>query len=241
MILINECYGPVYQGEGRTAGKPVVFLRLSACNLACSWCDTPFTWNFLGSKWLHPDKYDMRKEVHRMSVDEVKAALYQKANGLRSLVISGGEPMLQQTRLIPLLKELKKDNWWVEIETNGTIEPLDEFVSLINQFNCSPKTSNSGLDNPLEKRFILSALLKLKSLPITTFKFVVQTDVDVVEIQRIIHQAKIDPSQVWLMPEGKTREEQEEREDVVRDIAECNGYHFSPRLHVLEYGNMRGV
>lgn len=242
MLAVNEIYGPVQQGEGKSAGKDVIFLRLSGCNLACDWCDTPYTWNWKGTKFVHPEKYDPKDEVKKMTTDEVKSKVQEYAAGVKALVISGGEPMLQQASLLPLLREFGKDSWWVEVETNGTIEPEDEFIRLISQFNCSPKTSNSGPDNPEKKRLDILALRKIaQQRDKSTFKFVIQSINDAVEVRDIIQLANIKPEQVWIMPEGKTKEEQLAREGDARLLARSNGYNFSPRLHVLQFGNKRAV
>jgi len=241
MLAVNEIYGPVKQGEGRSAGLDVMFLRLSGCDLACIFCDTPYTWSWIGTKFQHPEKFDPKKEVQKRSVQEVKKQLYEKAGNVKALVISGGEPMLQQDRLLDLMHELKKDNWWIEIETNGATVPTDYFIKLIDQFNCSPKTSNSGIDNPLEKRINKTALNAIATSGKGTFKFVVSSDLDMIEIRGIIATIGIKPEQIWLMPEGKTKEEQEQRQREVKYIAEVNNYNFSPRLHILEFGNKRAV
>ena len=240
MLLVNEIYGCVKQGEGKSSGKDVMFVRLSGCNLACIWCDTPYTWNWVGTKFKHPDKYDKKKETHKMTEDEVKKQLYEKAGQVRGLVISGGEPMLQQKQLIPFLQNLVF--WWIEVETNGTIEPTDQFIRLINQFNCSPKLSNAGTDNPLKLRFKKKALKKIASCgDKATFKFVIQSNQDLTEMLAIMSEVEINPKYVWLMPEGKTREEQLERQDQVKELSQMYGFNFSPRLHILEFGNKRGV
>lgn len=239
MLLVNEIYGPVKQGEGKSAGRDVMFLRLSGCNLACSWCDTPYTWNWTGTKFTHPDKYDKKKEVKKLTEEDVRNLLYTSSGEVRGLVISGGEPMLQQRQLIPLLKNLPF--WWIEVETNGTVEPTDQFLGLVNQINCSPKTSNSGPDNPLKLRLKQTALKKIAASEKTTFKFVIQTEHDLTEMAEIMAIVNIDPSQVWLMPEGRTQEEQLEKQDEVKRMCEEYGFNFSPRLHILEFGNKRGV
>lgn len=243
MLVVNELYGPVVQGEGKSTGMACMFLRLSGCNLSCVWCDTPYSWNWIGSKWEHPDKYDPKVEAHKMSIQEVSDVLYAKSEGVRNLVISGGEPMLQQQALTMFLRKIKDENpnWWAEIETNGTIVPSDEFISLINQFNCSPKLSNAGKDNPRKKRLKLEALLKINHSGKGTFKFVIQSDIDLEETREMISLAKIEPKTVWLMPEGKTREEQEMRQGAVKIFSHEQGYNFSPRLHILEFGNKRAV
>ena len=149
--------------------------------------------------------------------------------------------MLQQRNLTLLLEQLREQNWKVEVETNGTIEPTDEFIQLVSQFNCSPKLQNSGPDNPLEKRIKSAALMKLVKSQIATFKFVITCWLDMIEVHGIIKWFDINPDDVYLMAEGKTREEQERRQGEVFLIAQSNGFHFSPRLHVLEFGNRRGV
>jgi 7-carboxy-7-deazaguanine synthase len=242
VIAINEIYGPVSQGEGKSAGKPVMFLRLSGCNLACIWCDTPYTWNWIGAKFVHPDKYDPKVEVHKMEWIDIFTELISKAGDVKALVISGGEPMLQQDRLIPLLQVLKENNWWIEIETNGTIAPTEEFSNLIEQFNCSPKTENSGPDNPLKDRLVPSALQAISGLgEKAIFKFVVQSQEDLPEIMNIVTAGRISAKQVFLMPEGRTAEEQLKRQEEVKQMCKVLNYNFSPRLHILEFGNKRGV
>jgi organic radical activating enzyme len=204
-------------------------------------CDTPYTWNWKGTNFQHPDKYDPKQEVHKMSIHTVLDVLDLHRGTCKSLVISGGEPLLQQEQLCELLVELKKQKWWIEVETNGTIEPTDEFIRLIDQFNCSPKTSNAGSDNPIGKRFNQEALIRINRSGKATFKFVFQSPQDLDEARSIMYSAKVDSKDVWLMPEGRTREEQLLRQTEVETIAKVHGYNFSPRLHILEFGNKRAV
>lgn len=239
-LLVNEVYGPVKQGEGKSAGKEVGFLRLSGCNLACVWCDTPYTWNWIGTSFIHPDKFDKSLEAHKMKIGAVLEEIANKFSEVKALVVSGGEPVLQQSKLIELFHQLPF--WWIEVETNGTIVIKDEFADLVNQFNCSPKTSNSGPDNPLKLRYKPEAIKKIASLgKKATFKFVIQNDTDLDEMKTIISECGIRTDQVWLMPEGRTREEQELRQQQVKDLSKALGYNFSPRLHILEFGNKRAV
>src|ERR1035437_8518588 len=121
MLKINEIFGPTIQGEGKSAGMPVAFLRLAICNLHCFKCDTPFTWFYEGSKSKHIDGIQFKKttEIHLMSNEEVVKFLSK--TGMKHLIVSGGEPLLQQRELIPLLKILKESGWFIEVETNGTL------------------------------------------------------------------------------------------------------------------------
>lgn len=238
-ISVNEIYGPVRQGEGRTVGKPVKFLRTSGCNLACIWCDTPFTWNWEGTKFQHPEKFNKQKETHEMSVEEIKDQLNVLGKDLKALVISGGEPLIQQKSLLPLVRSLKEDGYWIEVETNGTVKPARELSDLIDQINVSPKLANSGPDNPQKKREHPSTLAALADLPNTIFKFVVEGEQDMKEILELVGEYRM--KNVYLMPLGKTRKEQIANQDLVKEICKERGFHFSPRQHVLEFDNKRGV
>jgi len=242
MLLVNEIYGLVKQGEGKSAGMDCVFLRLSGCNLACTYCDTPYTWNWFGTAFQHPQKFDKTKEVHKMGYSEVVTELERLCKGSRKLVVTGGEPLLQQKQLSLPLGTLHDAGWWIEVETNGTIIPDPLFVSVIDQFNCSPKFTNAGeIDNPREKRLKWEALVAIRHSGKATFKFVITSDKDLEELQEIVSIVDIPANMIWLMPEGKTRAEQIARQDQVKELAEKNGYNFTPRLHVLEFDNKRAV
>src|SRR5215212_7889785 len=92
------------QGEGRSIGVPSVFVRTSLCNLHCIWCDTDYTWNWVGTRFPHVNdaipgyrKFDKKIWIAECPVEEV-AALVQGFTG-RNVVLTGGEPMLQQPGL----------------------------------------------------------------------------------------------------------------------------------------------
>lgn len=238
-IVVNEIYGPVKQGEGKSAGRNVMFLRTAGCNLRCNFCDSAFTWNWKGTKFQHPDKFDPKLEMHPMTNEEILTKLRELGPAIRSIVISGGEPMLQQESLIELMRTLKQDNYLIEVETNGTRAPLKEFSELVDQINCSPKLSNSGPDNPKQLRIRNEALVALAENPKTNFKFVISDDKDIPEILDLVNTYKM--KEVYLMPEGRTREEQLARQDQVERLCKQYGFNFSPRLQVLEFGDKRGV
>lgn len=172
-----------------------------------------------------------------MEADEILRHLFEKSRTVRSVVVSGGEPMLQHNQLIELLQLLKQNNYWIEVETNGTIGPTNEFFSLIDQVNCSPKLANSG--NSLRQRERLNALQTLSASSKTNFKFVVSSQDDIKEILDLVERYRL--QNVYLMPEGKTKEEQLAHQELVLELCAKYNFHFSPRLHILEFGNKRGV
>ncbi len=235
-MIVNEIFES-FQGEGKSLGRPATFLRLTGCNLACIWCDTPYTWNWRGTPFRHPDKHDKRSESHPISVKEVHERLLLCKH--KTLVITGGEPLLQQNEIIELAGMLKEKGWWIEIETNGTIPPYDRLMTLVDQINCSPKLANSGPNNHKYKRIVPSALKKLSDSWKTNFKFVIRNPDDMPEVLELVEKYALGP--IYLMPEGKTKLDQEALQEKVVSICQEYGFNFSPRLHILLYDDKRGV
>ena len=99
MLTINEIFYSI-QGESTRAGEPCVFVRLTACDLRCSWCDTPYAFH----------------EGRKMSVDEVVASV--GGYRCRLVEITGGEPLLQED-VYPLMERLLADGRTVMLETGG--------------------------------------------------------------------------------------------------------------------------
>ena len=101
-MQVTEIYKSL-QGESTYAGVPCVFVRLTGCNLRCSWCDSEYTFQG-GRKMSTREVYD---EVSRLSPN-------------RGLVeITGGEPMLQEREVVPLMQRLLDDEYKVLLETSG--------------------------------------------------------------------------------------------------------------------------
>jgi len=152
------------------------------------------------------------------------------------LVITGGEPLLQQDGLVKVLKKLPE--WNVEIETNGTIKPEKELTSRC-QFNCSPKTNNSL--NRKSARVKPKVINALKSVD-TFFKFVVVEAKDIEEIERdYIKPFMLDPNRVIIMPQGVTKEEVRINALKMVDFVKSRGYRILLRLHLDLWGAERRV
>ena len=242
-LQVNEIFGPTLQGEGPSTGEPAVFLRLATCNLNCWWCDTPYTWAYSANKArLHVsgNAHLARVEVHAMEIEEVREHLLElRGDRQLHLVITGGEPMLQQRALVALLcDEEFAEKFYVEVETAGTIGVLPEMWSYVDQWNVSPKLPSSG--NEFSKRFRPEVLQELQ-LRNTAFKFVVSDDADLHDVELIVDTLQIPPTRVWLMAEGATRQEQLVNARPVAEEAIFRGWRFSPRLHTLLWDNARGV
>lgn len=230
-LSISELFGPTLQGEGPSVGRPCIFLRLSLCNLDCSWCDTPYTWDWSGKNGI---PYSKEQEIKKVPVETVEKWIRENATQER-LVITGGEPLLQQTRLTPMVDNLVGNGWWVEFETNGTIMPNDDLLALA-RFNVSPKLSSSGVE--LEKAIVPSVIRRLNDHG-AAFKFVVKTVDDFHEMRAVVTEFGIDPWKVYVMPEGRTRQEILRTLPEIFDLCSQNGWNLSPRLHVLCFNDER--
>jgi 7-carboxy-7-deazaguanine synthase len=147
-MQITEIYKSI-QGESTHAGLPCVFVRLTGCNLRCSWCDSEYT--FTGG--------------HRMSLEEVLEQVEQLSPG--GLVeITGGEPMLQEKEVVPLMQRLLDDGYTVLLETSGErrLEHVPRAVHKIVDVKCpnsgEPDTFDmenlEALSSADEVKFVLS-------------------------------------------------------------------------------------
>lgn len=233
-LVVNEIFGPTVQGEGRSLGRRCAFLRLGGCNLSCSWCDTPYTWDWTGAGDTGV-AHDPRKELHRRPVEEVVAELLGLDTEL--IVISGGEPLGQQERLIPLVAALTGHGKEIEIETNGTHAAHPELITAGVRFNVSPKLSHSG--DPRQRRIVPAALTSLSALPQSTFKFVCQNTRDLDEVAELV--AAFDLSSVWIMPIGRSADDVTKHMSELADAVVERGWNLTTRLHTLVWDDKRGV
>ncbi|MER0477749.1 7-carboxy-7-deazaguanine synthase QueE [Streptomyces sp. Edi2] len=233
-LVVNEVFGPTVQGEGRSLGRRCAFLRLGGCNLSCSWCDTPYTWDWTGAA-EGGVAHDPRKELHRRPVDDVVAELLAFDTDL--IVISGGEPLGQQERLIPLVAALTGRGKEIEIETNGTHAAHPELIAAGVRFNVSPKLSHSG--DTLQRRIVPAALTSLSAVPESTFKFVCQNTHDLDEVAQLV--ATFDLPSVWIMPIGRTADDVTKHMGELADAVVKRGWNLTTRLHTLLWDEKRGV
>jgi 7-carboxy-7-deazaguanine synthase len=100
-VYLIEIYKSV-QGESSFSGRPCIFVRLAGCNLRCSWCDSEYTF----------------KGGYKLLEDEVVTEV-EKLAPVRLIEFTGGEPMLQERELIPLMNRLLAAGYELMIETSG--------------------------------------------------------------------------------------------------------------------------
>lgn len=225
-LLVNEIFGPTFQGEGPSIGRPCMFLRLAGCSVQCTWCDTKYSW----------DPQDPGFNARLMNPGEITTAFRNLTpNQPDMLVISGGEPMQQATALeeiLPCLEDLFPHR--IEIETSGVIPPLPNTWNVF--YNVSPKLKHAGTKRPYD----LVTLKKYVNRG-AKFKFVVGNVGNLDEVDAIVYGCQISPQDVYIMPLGVGRHELIERTQKVVDAVVSRRYNLTTRLHILVWGNKRGV
>jgi 7-carboxy-7-deazaguanine synthase len=126
-VYLIEIYKSI-QGESSFAGRPCIFVRLAGCNLRCSWCDSEYT--FTGG--------------YKQSEDEVVAEI-EKLAPVRLVEFTGGEPLLQERELLPLMERLLNQGCELMIETSGErpLERVPRAVHKIVDVKC-PASGEAG-------------------------------------------------------------------------------------------------
>ena len=248
------------QMEGSLSGVPSIFLRVSGCNLTCcfknSRCDTPYA-SFNPEKSKYKSIDEAVKEFNK---------LREKYPKVKDLVITGGEPLMYAKGLEEFLSKVYKSDLIVTIETNGTLPPLKgDYVSL---YSISPKLSTSmcketsdiltpaQIEHHNNTRINILNLLRLVTVKGADFqlKFVYSGEECIKEIEDILHnisntQTLMSPKScleylndcVMLMPEGMDDETlRKSRQECVAKCIE-RGWRYTDRLHIIVWGNKRGV
>lgn len=243
-LIVAEVFYSI-QGEGPTIGTPSVFLRLGGCNLLCkseSWvCDTIEVWK----KGVAIKFGCILEEYHEKMIpyrncdggSDLISLLKQGAH----LVITGGEPLIQQDAVVDYLnwfREKYKFTPIVEVETNGTIIPNQHMLDKVDYWNVSPKLSNSGM--PYEKRVNEAAINTIQTFGRNkVFKFVVSNNSDLCDMFDCYN--FVNEEDIMLMPAGDSVESLKEvRIDVV-ELCKHYGFRYSDRLHISLYDKKTGV
>jgi 7-carboxy-7-deazaguanine synthase len=231
-LFVTEVFTSV-QGEGVLTGVPSVFVRLGGCNLRCTWCDTPY------SSWAPEGKH--------VGVDELVEDV--AGCGPRHVVLTGGEPMLQEAA-VGFSKKLAARGFHITVETAGTIDaPLHMDLASI-----SPKLSDS---TPSEHKSWAARHDQARRRPDVVarlvrdhphqLKFVLGEDTPLEEIESFVADVEailgqpVRPDCILLMPLG--RDVASLDRNLARAVPEAvaRGWRISDRLHVRLFGDTRGT
>jgi 7-carboxy-7-deazaguanine synthase len=196
MLKVVEIFESI-QGEGKHAGEITTFVRLSGCNLKCSWCDTKYS--------------NSNEEYIEYTPNELIQFLENNTDS-PLYVFTGGEPMIQPHEdLKQVFRIIDKSFKSICVETNGTILPDPELFKMVDMWSISPKLLSSG--NPSMTPAKMKGwfdLNKMHSKSALQFKFVIQDKKDVEELSKLVAPFKtfeLYTSSWVLQPEGSKVEE----------------------------------
>ncbi len=233
------------QGEGKYVGMPHILIRVTGCRLRCqfanSFCDTPY------ASW--------KPESGKYTLNDI-VKVYRQNPQIKHTMITGGGPTLYPKLLKELCIIAADYGHTTTIETEGS-----EFVQTIaDNISLSPKLSNStprpGTWMPFANREVTEADKKkhekwrcnydaMKDLitkhPDYQLKPVISSKEDLEEVKELQKILDIPNDMVWLMPEGLTEEQLKDRRVWLMELCTEEGYNYTERLHIIAYGDKRGV
>ena len=230
-IDISEIFGPTIQGEGSQIGKPTVFIRTGGCDYQCSWCDTLYAVQEKYRKdWTPMTAKEIMKEVRRLGGD--KPLL---------ITLSGGNPAMQD--LSELIEMGQSYGYEFAIETQGSISA--EWFDKLDYVVFSPKPPSSLMTTDWEKLDDCYDQVLDKSK--VSFKVVVSDERDYIFAKKVFTRFPkcsqyITPCNI--SPGDPDIEAINDKMRYVSDMIlkdELYDVTITPQLHVLLYGNQRGV
>lgn len=238
VIRVAEIFGPTIQGEGVLIGEPTVFVRTGGCDYRCSWCDS-----------LHAVESRFREDWLPMSVEAIWSEVEKLSGGVPLIVsLSGGNPAIQP--LGGLIDHGHRRGYRFALETQGSLA-RDWFADL-DVLVLSPKPPSSGMETDWQK--LADCIDASDGGPQTVLKFIVFDEADYAYARQAA--ARHPHLPVYLQPGNHTPPPPEE-EDAVIDmdgimermrwlvdkVVQDRWFNARvlPQLHVLIWGNRRGV
>lgn len=206
------------EGEGKRAGLPCTFIRLFGCNLRCKYCDTKYGWSS-----------EYSDDAKEMSIEQIVEEAVRI--GVPHITITGGEPLIHDD-LFLLLSELAKRNFWVNVETNGTMLPKCHDVPNI-FYTMDYKTNASGMSDEMNMEAIQTLQCK------DVLKFVVGSIEDCKQAKDIIDNIKPEAAIYFSPVFGKIEPKEIVEFLLSNEMYNCN---VQVQLHKIIWpADMRGV
>ncbi len=232
-IKISEIFGPTIQGEGALIGQPTVFVRTGGCDYRCSWCDTLYA---VESQYRH-DWVDMGPE-------DVMARIRELSGGKPlTVTLSGGNPAIQP--LGDLIRMGQNEGYTFAIETQGSV--VAEWFADLDVLTLSPKPPSSAMETDYAK---LDACVKAAGPKTKTqMKIVIADEADFAYARDMA--ARYPDLSMVIQPCNLTASKDNPDQDalmakmrwLVDRAAEEQWFSVTilPQLHVMLWGNLRGV
>jgi len=217
-MKVCEIFGNTLQGECHALiGLPMIFIRLSGCNLKCEMRTT---------KFVCDTRYHTKGT--EMSINKIlnEAEMLSEFGSMKNICITGGNPSICKD-INTLIKALLKKKYKVFIEDNGSIKFPEEYKNCV--VVCSPKYY-----------FNLKRWMFYKHNKPNYFKFVYTSDLHE-HILHFIRRYKISRNKISIMPEGATRDELINNSERVVLFCYQHNLRFSPREHIMIWNKKRGI
>lgn len=213
-MKITEIFFSI-QGEGIEIGLPTVFVRLFACDLRCSWCDSMYAVE--GRDFKH------------MTIDEVKRAIEKFK--CKRVCMTGGEPLIQRKELEILAKDLLDEGYAIVLETSGHKDPPPIFWT----DNCLISMDCKCPSSKMEEKMDFSLFEKLRAKD--QLKFVIQDEVDYKYAKEILKKYRIRANIIFQPVYGNSLKWITEKilEDGLEKVR------VLPQLHKIIWGEIKGV
>ena len=237
-IRISEIFGPTIQGEGALIGQPTVFVRTGGCDYRCSWCDT-----------LHAVDNEFRHDWTPMSAEDVFADVEKLSGGVPIMVsLSGGNPAIQPLGGLINLGHAK--GYKFALETQGSI--VKDWFADLDVLTLSPKPPSSGMDTDYD--LLTECIARAGDNVDISLKIVIQDEADYLYAQQV--SGRYPELPMYLQPVNHTPppvDNMDKKIDIdgimerMRWLVEraeqdqWRSVRILPQLHVLLWGNKRGV
>lgn len=227
MLPVIEIFGPTLQGEGQRIGCKTMFVRLAGCDYGCTWCDSAYTW-----------RADVLARAEAMTAEEICGRLRSLDPSCREVTISGGNPALHDCGALVAL--LGQEGYLRHVETQGS-RP-SPWLRAVDSVTISPKPPSSGMDTDwglLRQTVAVSARPDLK---------VVVFDQNDYDYAQEVHRRH--PGLPFTLQVGNNvgTDDTAALLERLRWMAEralsdpgMQGARVLPQMHVLLWGNKRGV
>lgn len=225
---VVEIFGPTIQGEGELIGVPTMFVRFGGCDYRCRWCDTLYA--------VLPN--EVKKNTTLMTVEGIMFQLLRQGQRTSWVTLSGGNPCLYD--LSELTNRLHEEGFFINVETQGSV--YKAWVADCDLLTVSPKPPSSGMNTDFSvlNRFLAheNAILKVPVFDDEDFEYAKDLRQRYLGIPMYLQVGNSEPSETtseellrrldWLVQKTLSDEE-------MFDVA------VLPQLHVLLWGNKRGI
>jgi 7-carboxy-7-deazaguanine synthase len=234
---VVEIFGPTVQGEGLEAGLPCHFVRLGGCDYLCSWCDTMYA----------VDPVQVRENSERLSAEQILDRVGDLAGSPEWVVLSGGNPALHE--LGPVVKGVQAIDRKVAVETQGS--RWRDWLGQVDRLTISPKPPSSGMASAAHRQQLSAFMARATELPpeVPALKIVCFDEIDLrwaKEVAAEWPQLPLSLSAGTPVPapsdlRGAVAARFRWLAEAVAADPELAGARVLPQLHVIAWGDARGV